>query len=101
MPEDSIVYQITWQGIPVEITYTPVWMECSGLHENTVLSHIQLRVSKPISITDTGYKSMFFWQKKSDMLADVKQQVINLLDEASTSKKWLQYCKEQRQPSLF
>lgn len=101
MTHEQTVSEFTWQNISVHATYTPYYMSSSFLNDTSVLSHIEIRASEPLPITSTGYKSMFFYQNKNDMITDPERYVREHFDEGEKSKTWQRYLIDQLQPSLF
>ncbi len=101
MTDATIVSEFTWQGIDIHVIYKPNYLNSSCSDDTSVLSHIEVRANQPIPITETGYKSIFFFQKKSDMITELVQEVRKHLDKGTESKVWQKYCADQLQPSLF
>jgi len=101
MTHETIVSEFTWQGIDIHVTYKPNYLNGSCSGDTSVLSHIEVRANQPIPITESGYKSIFFFQTTYDMITDLEQCVRQHLDEGTESKVWQKYCADQLQPSLF
>ena len=99
----SIISNIIWQNIAIEITYTPIYSDFSNIYDDDrVLSHIELRTDNtPLPLIDTGYRSIFFYQNKNAMLSSVDSEVIDKLNIAATSQEWQKYMMSKQQPSLF
>lgn len=100
MVEEQIIKSVLlWDGIEIEITYTPNWHYM--LSQTDVVSHIELRSKERIPVTETGYRSMFFYQHTSSIIPSVDDMIVEYLDDAAQSKEWQRYRKQKQQLSLF
>lgn len=95
----QVISLIHWQGIAIEVIYTPVWF--ASISDETVVSHIAIRADERLPLTETGYRSMFFYQKKSKIWGRVEPVVEELLNEAAQKKAWKEYAKDRQQLKLF
>lgn len=86
--------EIIWAGITIEVRFSKNWM--SG-----IVHHLELQADKPVSITETGYKSHFIPYDETLHLDDVLKFVVSWLDEAAQSRSWREYVETQRQGDLF
>ncbi len=58
--ENKDVFNITWQGIDIEIScYEPSYMKSHREIYGYGMLHIEVKSSQPLPITETGYKSIF------------------------------------------
>ncbi len=92
-------YNMTWQGIEIELVYTP--RKFGG-----VIAHLDIRSinppKAPLPITTTGYLSHFHpVGTVESMRGTLIDQVTAWLDEAAQSKDWQRQLEEWRQPALF
>ena len=91
-------FQLLWQGIQIEIVYTP--------RRWSIIDHLEIHSVRPerapLPITNTGYKSHFMQPGTIDALGgDVVGQVRAWLDEAASEPEWKAYTEAGRQGSLF
>lgn len=90
--------RLTWQGIEIEATYTPLkW---------GVIAHLEIRSIRPerapLPITATGYRSHFHSPGTIEAHGgDVAAQVIAWLDEEAAKPGWRAYVEASRQGDLF
>lgn len=94
----KMVHHLLWQGIKIEVSYTPDW----GLD----VSHLEVRSLSParakLPITETGYRSHFIPNgtlESSDLTAC--EWVRAELDRAATQTAWLDHAAQSRQGELF
>jgi hypothetical protein len=91
-------YRLTWEGIEIEATYTPLW--------HKIAAHLEIRSIRPerarLPITDTGYRSHFHQPGTIEARGgDVVVQVIAWLDEEARKPEWRRYVDAIRQGELF
>ncbi|WP_408591838.1 hypothetical protein [Novosphingobium sp.] len=91
-------YRLRWQGIEIEVTYTP--------QKWGVIAHLEIRsvapAGTPLPITSTGYRSHFHQPGTIEALGgDVVAQVIAWLDEEAAKPEWQQHAAASRQGELF
>jgi len=93
-------YNITWQDIEIEATYT-------RRDFNGAIAHLVLKSIKPprapLPMTETGYRSHFhpIGTIERNFDGDVVACVIDWLDEEAKSKKWQKYIENSKQLALF
>jgi hypothetical protein len=98
MEQQPQVHRFTWQGIEIEVIYTPVsWDETA---------HLEIRSIKPprapLPITETGYRSHFHACGTVEASGgDVVAHVRAWLDEQAAKPKWRRYVEASRQGELF
>ncbi|WP_299671320.1 hypothetical protein [uncultured Roseobacter sp.] len=91
-------YHLTWQGIEIEVIYTPKkW---------NVTAHLELRSlhpkRAPLPITETGYKSHFHPIGTMEAAeGTITEQVTAWLDRSAQSEAWQKHIEDTRQLSLF
>ena len=93
MAERIETYAVTWQDIPVTITYEANWL---GL-----CAHLQLRAGERLPITETGYRSIYTSEEAIDRAGGAVAFAMGLLDEAAALPAWKRYWQERQQLSLF
>lgn len=95
---ESQTYRFHWQGIDIEVVYTPLkW---------GVIAHLELRRLRPerarLPITETGYRSHFHAPGTIESCGgDVVSQTIAWLDEEAAKPEWRRYIEATRQGELF
>lgn len=95
----QVISLLQWQGIAIEVIYTPIWS--ASTLDDTVISHIAIRADERLPLTETGYRSMFFYQKKPQIWGSVEPVLVELLEEAAQKKAWKNYAKDRQQLKLF
>lgn len=98
MEQQPQVHRLTWRGIQIEATYSPVkW---------GAIAHLEIRSieppSAPLPITETGYRSHFHpcgTVEAND--GDVVAQIRAWLDEEAAKPAWRRYAEASRQGELF
>lgn len=98
MEQQPQVYRFTWQGIEIEVTYTP--------RKWSIIAHLAIRSTKPegapLPITSTGYLSHFHQPGTIESHGgDVVAQVAAWLDEEASGPEWLARVEAMRQGELF
>lgn len=98
MEQQPQTYRFTWQGIDIEVTYTP--------RKWTVIAHLEIRSIRPeraaLPITATGYRSHFHECGTIEARGgDVVAQVIAWLDEEATTLEWQAHLARAKQGELF
>lgn len=97
------VQRIDWNGITLEISYEPNWLntEKNGIP----IAHLEIRSLHPedavLPVTDTGYRSHFVPASKVIDLGGPIGYVRTWLDKAAQSKEWKTYQERARQLSFF
>lgn len=89
---------IIWQGIEITLKYTPHYSE----HCDSLL-HIEIRASnkEPLPISETGYRSHFFYSEKIYTLPEVEEMVKCWLDGEAKNKEWQNLQRKRQQLTLF
>jgi hypothetical protein len=96
--EASQTFHFQWQGIEVEVRYTP--------RRWSVIDHLEIRSiapdGAPLPITGTGYRSRFMQPETVEAHGgDVVAQVRAWLDEEAAKPEWLAHVAASRQGELF
>ncbi|QIG79438.1 hypothetical protein [Stakelama tenebrarum] len=91
-------HRFTWQGIEIEVTYTPLKWD--------MIDHLEIRSINPerapLPITMTGYCSHYEQPGIIETFgADVVEQVIAWLDAEAAKPEWKAHLERSRQYSLF
>lgn len=91
----SISSTFKWQGIEIRFRYTPRYCAIA----RPTLSHVEVMSIEPpraeIPITETGYKSMFFYSENIYSEEKMVSMLIEKLDHAANRNGW------REQLSLF
>ena len=104
--ENKEVFNITWQGIDIEITcYEPAYMKCHRKIYGCGMFHIEVRSISPerapLSITETGYKSIFIAEPELAKQGGSLKYVTSYIEEEAKSPKWLDLQVKSNQYQLF
>ena len=100
---DTFEKEIVWNGITIILRLNK--NGCEGRIYGGFMNHLEIQTknNEPLPITETGYKSHFFIS--NCLYKSVTDTFLDLLEEASKSKKWQRYWKEHQealqQPDLF
>lgn len=92
-------YRFTWQGIEIEVVYTP--RKGGG-----IIAHLDIRSVKPerapLPITSTGYLSHFHELGTIEARGgDVVGQLMAWLDEEAANPEWQAHQEADKQGTLF
>jgi len=98
--EKAQTFPYTWEGIEMAIFFKP---DCGyGIKEKgEEMSHIEVKASEPLPITETGYRSLFVHYHAVEKEGGVLPFVEGWLDEASQKPEWKEYMLKKRQLKLF
>jgi len=103
--ENREVFNITWEGIEIEIGYIPSYCEAYRKYQGVDLSHVEVRSIKPrnvpIPITETGYRSMWIRAPQLATYGGVVEYVTSYIQEEAKSQEWRDYQQNSRQFNLF
>ena len=86
---------LNWQDLTIEVSYQRNWL-------NSGQTHLEIRASERLPITETGYRSHFLpdgAMEKDE--AEIRAFVLEWLDRAATSSTWQAYLEDCRQLRLF
>lgn len=83
------IYTITWEGIPITITYIENYFAKAGV------SHLSFKADEPLPLTETGYRSVWLFEGQLGGKSPVEY-VIDALNVESQAKKWIIYLKEKQ-----
>ena len=97
------ILHLNWQGIAIEISFTPDWSRAYREVYGYSLTHTQVRSENKqrLPITETGYKSAFLPAPAIEEQGGPLGYVEAWLNAETDSEEWKRYCEEQRQGSLF
>ncbi len=98
MEQQPQVFHFSWQGVEVQVTFTPRYL---GFMEHLAIESI-VPERAPLPITGTGYLSHFM--QPGTIAAhggDVVAQVRAWLDEESAGDDWQAHVAASRQGTLF
>jgi hypothetical protein len=100
-----IVTTFDWQGITVEVTYEPNWLNVSNPDCDLPYAHLEIRTvapeRAPLPITETGYKSHFLHPYEIEEFGGPVAYAEAWLNEMAKAQEWLDYQTSSRQLSLF
>lgn len=102
MEQHTQTYRFTWQGIGIEVGYSPCkWGAIAHLEIRSVAPE-----RAPLPITETGYLSHFHECGTIEAVTasgggGVVAQIIAYLDSAAEKPDWRRYVEASRQGSLF
>jgi len=99
------VFNITWEGIQIEIGYIPSYCEAYRKYQGVDLSHVEVRSIKPrnvpIPITETGYRSMWIRAPQLAEHGGVVEYVTSYIEHEANSEQWKQQQEAEKQYQLF
>ncbi len=97
--------RLDWQGITVEVRYTPDWSASYREVYGYPLAHLEIEsvapAKAPLPITETGYLSHFCAPADVDAEGGPSPYVRMWLDHEAQSDSWKQSQAERAQLSLF
>ena len=104
--EDKDVFNITWEGIDIEIVcYEPAYMKSHRKIYGCAMFHIEVRSLRPerapLPITESGYRSIFITEPELAKQGGSLKYVTSYIDEEAKSKKWKNCREDSRQFNLF
>ncbi len=86
--ENTEVFNITWQGIDIEISCCePSYMKSHRKIYGYEMLHIEVRSALPLPITETGYKSIFIAEPELAGKGGSLKYVASYIDHKAKSKK--------------
>ncbi|WP_420860331.1 hypothetical protein [Algirhabdus cladophorae] len=90
----KLVQDVNWQGRMIEVSYDPDWLGGTA-------QHIELRCSRPLPVTQTGYRSRFLTTKRVMRAGQLEVFIKAWLDDAADDKNWREREERDRQGELF
>ncbi|MBL4583634.1 MAG: hypothetical protein JKX83_03355 [Pseudomonadales bacterium] len=104
--ENREVFNITWQGIEVEIVCRePAYMNSHRKFYGCGMFRIEIRSISPkrapLPITETGYKSIFMTEPELAKQGGSLKYVTSYIEQEAKSKKWQKNLENSRQFNLF
>ncbi len=100
--ENREVFNITWQGIEIEITCCePHYMKSHRAIYGYSMLHIEVKSALPLPITETGYKSIFISEPELTEHGGSLKYVTSYIDGQAKSKEWKDSQENSRQFNLF
>jgi len=100
--ENKDVFNITWQGIEIEITCSkPVYLSSHRKIYGYGMLHIEVKSTLPLPITETGYKSIFISEPELAGKGGSLKYVTSFIDAEAKSEKWKNSLENSRQFNLF
>ena len=89
-------FDTRWRETDITVLYTPLkW---------GVISHLEIQSQnrEPLPISETGYRSHFFYPEDADVTVEnVVSHVLAWLDAEAQSEAWRSYIEASRQGCLF
>lgn len=104
MSTDRQTFHAEWNGIGIQITWEPSWLNLSHrLGYDTAHLKIESILPKrvPLPITETGFRSHFTTPETVAALGDSVAFVLAWLDEESETPAWRKREQAARQLSMF
>lgn len=105
MTQSYETHQIIWNGIEVEIHYTPNWSNVLQKGHGATLAHIEIKSitpkRTPLPITETGYKSLFLNSETVTEAGGAESFIFGVLNQAAQSEGWKRLDAQLRQGELF
>ncbi len=100
--DDRQVFNLTWQGIDIEITCViPDYMSSHREIYGYEMHHIEVKSLLPLPITETGYKSIFVTAPDLAGQGGVLKYITSYIEEEAKSSKWKEGQFMSRQFNLF
>jgi len=92
-----------WQGLAIEVLFTPIYSESYHRIYGYALAHLQISVEgrAPLPISETGYRSRFERADNIDVTGGAATYARAWLDRAARSPAWIGAQERARQLSLF
>lgn len=99
MNDEYETYHLQWEGIAVQIEWTPAWTKPDII----VIGHFKLSTEdrKPLPMTNTGFRSEFV---HPDLVAEMGGPVAYIrawLEHEAQSPDWKRHVEQSKQLSLF
>lgn len=90
-----------WEGIPLQITWNPTWVELP--HLDFATAHLEVRSEGLVRlpITETGYRSHFLPREHVEEYGGPIEYVKAWLDHEADTPAWKAHLEASRQGSLF
>ena len=101
MSDNIQIIKKSWNGINIEIHYTPVYFKYGT---DFCLSHLDIysENERPLPITETGYRSHFFHPCELEGYVDIWAYVLAWIEhEAKTNSNWKIIEQNSKQLTLF
>ena len=100
------VYNITWQGIDIQITVEiPDYLKITEEFDGYKTFHIEVEtispLKTPLPITETGYKSIFIPEPELSEYGGVVEYILDNINNEARSTEWKEKCERARQYALF
>ncbi|OWU69956.1 hypothetical protein [Phaeobacter sp. 22II1-1F12B] len=90
-----------WEGIPLQITWNPTWVELPHLDFATAHLEVRSETGEPLPISETGYRSNFLPRDAVEEYGGPVEYVTAWLGHEASKTEWQKYVQERRQLSLF
>lgn len=98
-------FEFLWEGVRIEIRYTPSWADYYRRIYGHRLAHLEIQSidppDSPLPVTETGYRSHFTSPEEVEDAGGPVAFVQAILDEAARSPAWIEREAAARQLSLF
>ena len=103
MDKHTEILHLDWNGIAIEISFTPDWSRAYREVYGYRLTYTQVRSENKqrLPITETGYYSLFLPAPTIEENGGPVGYVEAWLNAEADSEEWKDYCEGQRQGSLF
>jgi hypothetical protein len=98
-------FEIQWQGLVIEVLYSPDWIKCFREIYGYGMTKIEVRAIQPerapLPITETGFIVRYLRSDDIEAQGGPVALVQAWLDHEAQSPQWKKQAAEQRQLSLF
>lgn len=100
---DTTCESFLWQGLAIEVLFTPSYSESYHRIYGYALAHLQISAEgrAPLPISETGYRSRFERADNIDAADGAAAYARAWLDHAARSPAWIEAQEQAQQLSLF
>jgi hypothetical protein len=102
---EPAAYEIKWQGIAIEVRYTPDWLGMLAGGSRYGTAHLEIEAvmpaKTPLPMTETGYKSHFCQPEEIEREGGPAAFAVAWLEAAAQLPQWKAAQRKARQLTLF
>ncbi len=95
------LFTLSWNSIDISISLCPDYSTSFKANTGKALAHIEVKANEPLSISKTGYRSLFLPYSEVEQEGGTLRLIKKWLDEAANSREWKTYIAQKVQYSLF